>query len=105
VLAAPGPSYDLVVSADTMVYLGDLAPTFRGVVNRLVAGGHYLFASEAKSGSGWEQTDVSRFRHSESYLREEAARSGLVYLAQMDCTLRYEKEEPVAGFAVALRKP
>ena len=105
VLAAPGPSYDLIVSADTMVYLGDLAPTFKGVVNRLVGGGNYLFACEAKDGSGWEQTDVSRFRHSEAYLREEAARCGLVFLARMDCTLRYEREEPVPGFAIALQKP
>ena len=69
-LAAPGPDYYLIVSADTMVYLGDLAPTFRGVFNRLAAGGFYLFAVESKTGSGWEQTDVSRFRHSEKYLKE-----------------------------------
>ena len=105
VLAAPGPSYDLIVSADTMVYLGDLAPTFRGVVNRLVAGGYYLFACEAKDGTGWEQTDVSRFRHSEAYLQDEAARCDLAFFARMDCTLRYEKEAPVPGFAVALHKP
>ena len=105
VLAAPGPSYDLIVSADTMVYLGDLAPTFRGVFNRLNPGGFYLFAVESKEGAGWEQTDVSRFRHSEAYLKEEAARPGLVYFARMDCTLRYEREEPVAGFAIALQKP
>jgi len=105
VLAAPGPSYDLIVSADTMVYLGDLAPTFRGVVNRLVAGGYYLFACEAKDGTGWEQTAASRFRHSEAYLRDEAARSDLAFFARMDCTLRYEKEAPVPGFAVALQKP
>ena len=105
VLAAPGPSYDLIVSADTMVYLGDLAPTFKGVVNRLDTGGHYLFACEAKEGTGWEQTDVGRFRHSEAYVREEAARCGLTYFARMDCTLRYEREEPVPGFAIALQKP
>jgi predicted TPR repeat methyltransferase len=104
VLAAPGPDYDLIVSADTMVYLGDLAPTFRGVFNRLAAGGFYLFAVESKTGSGWEQTDVSRFRHSETYLKEEAARCGLDYFAQMDCTLRYEREEPVPGLGVALQK-
>jgi predicted TPR repeat methyltransferase len=88
-----------------MVYLGDLTPTFRGVVNRLVGGGYYLFACEAKAGEGWEQTDVSRFRHSESYLREEALRANLVYFARMDCTLRYEREAPVPGFAVVLQKP
>ena len=105
VLATSGPSYDLIVSADTMVYLGDLGPTFRGVFNRLIGGGYYLFACEAKDGPGWEQTNVSRFRHSEAYLREEAARSNLIVFARMDCTLRYEKEAPVAGFAVALQKP
>lgn len=105
VLATSGPSYDLIVSADTMVYLGDLAPTFRGVFQRLDAGGFYLFAVESKDGPGWEQTDVSRFRHSEVYLKEEAARSGLAYFARMDCTLRYEREAPVPGFAVALQKP
>jgi predicted TPR repeat methyltransferase len=104
VLAEPGPSYDLIVSADTMVYLGDLAPTFRGVFNRLVAGGYYLFACEARPGEGWEQ-NTNRFRHSEAYLREEAARSGLVFLGLMDCTLRYEKSEPVPGFTVGLQKP
>jgi predicted TPR repeat methyltransferase len=106
VLAGPGPSYDLIVSADTMVYLGDLGPTFRGVQNRLVDGGHFLFACEAKTdGGGWEQTDANRFRHSETYVREEAERAGLALLARMDCTLRYEKSEPVPGFSIALAKP
>jgi hypothetical protein len=28
-----------------------------------------------------------------------------MYFARMDCTLRYEREEPVPGFAVAMQKP
>jgi predicted TPR repeat methyltransferase len=105
VLAEPGPSYDLIVSADTMPYLGDLGPTFGGVGNRLVSSGYFLFACEAKSdGVGWEQTSTNRFRHSESYVREEAARSGLAFVARMDATLRYERSEPVPGFSIALRK-
>jgi predicted TPR repeat methyltransferase len=106
VLAETGPSYDLIVSADTMPYLGDLQPAFKGVANRLVAGGHFLFACEAKlDGGGWEQTGANRFRHSEIYVREEAARLDLAFLARMDATLRYEKSEPVPGFSIALRKP
>jgi predicted TPR repeat methyltransferase len=106
VLAGPGSSYDLVVSADTMPYLGDLQPTFKGVASRLFAGGHFLFACEAKvDGVGWEQTSANRFRHSETYVREEAARSGLTFLARMDAILRYEKSEPVPGFSIALKKP
>src|SRR5262249_26870923 len=38
-LMEEGPRYDLMLSADTMIYLGDLAPTFRGVTHRLEPGG------------------------------------------------------------------
>ncbi len=105
VLAAQGPLYDLIVSADTMIYLGDLGPTFFGAANRLNAGGFYIFACESKTGDGWEQTPANRFRHSENYLREEAARAGLSFVDLMECTLRSESAEPVPGFAVALQKP
>jgi predicted TPR repeat methyltransferase len=105
VLAQPGPSYDLIVSGDTMVYLGDLRPAFSGAAKRLVDGGSFLFACEAKSGGGWEQNSANRFSHSETYVREEAALAGLVFRARTDCTLRYEKGEPVPAFNIALQKP
>ncbi len=105
VLAEPGLSYDLILSADTMVYIGDLAPTFSGVVNRLMPGGFYIFACESKLGEGWERSKVNRFRHSASYIRAEAARAALDFVDIMECFLRTDFGEPVAGFAVALRKP
>jgi predicted TPR repeat methyltransferase len=105
VLAEPGPSYDLIVSADTMTYFGDLAPVLSGVASRLEPGGFYVFASEAKNGDGWEKTMVHRFRHGEAYLRAEAVGAGLDCLDIMECALRLEENEPVAGFAVALKKP
>jgi predicted TPR repeat methyltransferase len=79
VLAQAGPSYDLILSADTMVYLGDLTPTFSGVVQRLMPSGFYVFTCESKLGEGWEQTPANRFRHSEAYLRGEAAHAGLEF--------------------------
>jgi len=105
VLAAPGSFYDLILSADTMIYIGDLAPTFSGVTKRLVPGGFYIFACESKPDEGWEQTPANRFRHSESYMRAEALRAGLEFSGIMECSLRSESGEPVPGFAVALRKP
>jgi predicted TPR repeat methyltransferase len=105
VLAAPGPRYDLILAADTMIYLGDLAPAFWGVANRLDAGGFYLFAVEAKDETGWEHNEWKRFCHSEGYLREEAARAGLIFIDIMECVLRRQAHEPVRGFAVALQKP
>jgi predicted TPR repeat methyltransferase len=104
-LAEPGLSYDLILAADTMIYLGDLSTTLLGVARRLELGGFYLFAVESKEGDGWEQTPMNRFRHSESYLRDEAMRAGLTVVEMMDCVLRQEARDPVKGFAVALRKP
>jgi predicted TPR repeat methyltransferase len=104
-LANPGPQYQLVLAADTMIYLGDLSRCFSGVFRRLEPGGHYLFAVESLDGEGWEQTPENRFRHSESYLRSEAARAGLDVIAVDPCTLRNEHNVPVGGLVVALRKP
>jgi len=104
VLLAGGRSYDLIVSADTMVYLGDLFPTFCGVFKHLEPGGLYIFACEAKPGEGWEQIPANRFRHSERYIRNEAPRAELDVVDLMDCTIRSEAGEPVPGFAVALQK-
>jgi predicted TPR repeat methyltransferase len=105
VLKEPGHTYDLILAADTMIYFGDLAPTFAGVVERLEPGGFYLFAVESMTGEGWEQLPVNRFRHSEAYLRAEAARARLNFIEIAPCLLRREKGESVAGFAVALQKP
>jgi predicted TPR repeat methyltransferase len=105
VLALPGQRYDLILSADTMIYLGDLAPTFSGVANRLAPGGFYIFAVESKSGEGWEQTPADRFRHSLSYLQGETARAGLGFVDVMETVLRLEADQPVAGFVAAIRAP
>jgi predicted TPR repeat methyltransferase len=103
VLAEPGPRYDLILSADTMIYLGDLAPTFSGVANRLERNGFYVFAVESKEGEGWEQTPQNRFRHSEAYLRAEAANAGLAMVDLMPTVLRREADEPVPGLVAALK--
>jgi len=105
ILAAPGRSYDLILAADTMIYIGDLTNVFSGVARRLEQGGFYLFAVESMPGSSWEQSPMNRFRHSEAYLREEAARAGLEFVDLIERPLRQEASQPVGGFAIALRKP
>jgi predicted TPR repeat methyltransferase len=104
-LAVPGPRYDLILSADTMIYLGDLAPTFFGVANRLAPGGFYIFAVESKDGEGWEQTPANRFRHSVAYLQAETARAGLRFVDVMETVLRREANEDVGGFVAAVQAP
>jgi predicted TPR repeat methyltransferase len=103
-LPAPGGRYDLILAADTMIYLGDLSPTFSGVEKRLAPDGHFLFAVEAKDGDDWEATKNNRFRHSLGYLKAEAARHGLKVIDSAECVLRNQGGVPVAGYAVAVRR-
>ena len=105
-LAQKGPCYDLILAADTFVYLGDLAPTFRGAASRLKPLGFLLFTVERREDdSGYELGPKRRYRHSESYLRREAARSGLDVMGLLHCTPRFDAEKPVNGLAGALQRP
>ena len=104
VLNEPGETYDLVLAADTMIYIGDLGTVFSGVAKRLAADGFYIFAVEGKDGEGWEQTPEHRFRHSDAYVREAAIKAGFAVVEIAPCTLRMEFGVPVAGFVVAMNK-
>jgi predicted TPR repeat methyltransferase len=96
--------YDLVIAADTLVYLGDLEVTFAKVWAALRSGGTFLFTVEAKDGDGFELGPKRRWRHSENYLRALAARHGFAVAGLMACVPRHEAHAPVNGYAVALTK-
>jgi predicted TPR repeat methyltransferase len=103
-LANAALSYDLILAADTLVYLGDLRPLFTVASSRLKQGGFFLFTVEKKPGSGFELGPKRRYRHGEAYLREEAAGAGLEVMGLLDCSPRQEAKSPVEGLAVALQR-
>jgi predicted TPR repeat methyltransferase len=104
-LAGLDRSYDLAIGADALIYSGDLGPTLTGLKRVLKSGGLFLFTLEKLNSGDWEQTSANRFRHGEAYIRDAAARAGYELVDLTECALRRESREPVAGFAVALRKP
>lgn len=102
---APGAMarrYDLIIAADTLVYLGDLVPLFRAAAQRLAPDGLFLFTVERKTEGGFELGPKRRWRHGEAYLRDAAAVAGLDVSGLMECHPRREAGVPVEGFAVAL---
>jgi len=104
-LDGDGPAYDLVLAADTLVYLGDLAPIFSGAGRKLRPGGYFLFTVERKAGEGYALGEKRRYCHSEAYLRMESARAGFDIMGLMQCSPRMEAHKPVDGLAVALQLP
>ncbi len=104
-LAEGGADYDLVLAADTLVYLGDLAATFAGVARRLKPGGFFLFTVESSAAADFALGPKRRWRHSESYLRKIGADVGLEVAGIVACAPRTEANMPVEGLAVALSRP
>jgi predicted TPR repeat methyltransferase len=102
-LSEDGPLFDLIVAADTLVYVGDLGPTLRGARRRLKPLGLFLFTLE-RTEQGCELGPKRRYRHSEDYLRIQAEQSGLELMALMGCSPRREAHVPVDGLAVALQR-
>ncbi len=96
--------YDLLLAADTLVYLGDLEPVLAGAARDLKHGGAFLFTVESKPGDGFELGPKRRWRHSETYLREQAGKAGFEVAGFMAAAPRHESNRPVEGFAIALSR-
>ncbi|MEJ0026745.1 MAG: methyltransferase [Rhizomicrobium sp.] len=103
--APGGEVYDLVLAADTLVYLGDLRAVFRATAERLKPGGFFLFTVERTERDGFDLGPKRRWRHSETYLREAASESGFDVAGLVAASPRAEANVPVEGLAVALTKP
>ncbi|MEE2760299.1 MAG: tetratricopeptide repeat protein [Pseudomonadota bacterium] len=69
-------SYDLLISGDALVYIGDLAPLFRSAGQRLIPGGWFLFTVEAAENEDFVLQNTGRYAHGARYLRTIAAEAG-----------------------------
>lgn len=96
--------YDLVLAADTLVYLGGLDAVFDSARAMLAPDGLFLFTVEEHVGAGFELGPKRRWRHSETYLRDAAAQSGFEVRALITCSPRTEAGVPIPGLAVALQR-
>ena len=98
-------TYDLIIAADTLVYLGDLSPLFTRIQTTLRPGAYFLFTVEKHDEAWFALGPKRRWRHSESYLREITQNCGLETCGVLACTPRSEAGSPVEGLALAIRKP
>jgi len=94
-------AFDLIVSADTLVYFGDLAPPLDAAAGALRPGGRFLFTLECGSEPAYGLEATGRYRHSRRYIEETASAAGLAPLLLESVVLRKEAGEPVSGWLVA----
>jgi predicted TPR repeat methyltransferase len=92
----PG-DYDLVVAADVLLYLGDLAPVFAAARTALRPRGLFAFTVERGTGGSYALTPSGRYTHDGAYVEAEAARAGFALLERVEDWLRFEEGKPVGG--------
>ncbi len=102
----PG-AFDLIVSADTFVYLGDLEEPLGAVRSALRAGGHALFTLERDDDpppSGFRIRPHGRYAHGEAYVRAALEAAGFGGTTIERVQPRLESRQPVEGMLVSVRK-
>lgn len=104
-LADRPAQYDLVAGVDVLIYFGDMRPVFEGVAQALRPAGWLIFSAEMAEQLPFRLTGNRRYEHHPDYLREEAARVGLLEVQSERATLRYEQGNPVeSGIFVFARQ-
>jgi predicted TPR repeat methyltransferase len=99
-----GASADLVLAADAMVYVGELAPVLAEVQRVLTAGGLLAFTVETHDGDGVIIGEGLRTAHGADYLRSAIAAAGLSLAHLEPVSPRTERGVPVRGLVVVATK-
>jgi predicted TPR repeat methyltransferase len=99
-------SFDLLVAADVLMYVGDLAPTFEAATATLRPGGQFAFSVEAGQGDRYQlRKETHRFTHAKSYVQYLAKIYGFEEESSAEITVRKEAGKPVSAYVVVLRWP
>lgn len=97
-------SANLVVAADALVYLSDLAPVLSEAGRVLAPGGVLAFTLETHDGSGIVLGEGLRYAHAAEYVRGAIAKAGLKLLTLEPASPRIENNEPVPGLVAVAEK-
>ena len=102
----PG-AFDLLVSADTLIYFGELAPVFAASFAALRPGGALVFTLEAlpdDAGADFHLTDSGRYAHTQAGVQARLKASGFVQASIAAASPRHEGGRPVPGWLVTVRR-
>jgi predicted TPR repeat methyltransferase len=97
-------SADLVLAADTMVYVADLPPVLAEAARVLAPGGLLAFTAETHDGEGVAIGRGLRYAHAAAYVRASVEAAGLKLSLLEDRSARNEDNAPVPGLVAVATK-
>jgi predicted TPR repeat methyltransferase len=100
----PPGSFDLIVAADALVYVGDFAPLFAAVGSALTADGLFAFSVESCEGDGFKLEPTMRFAHSRCYIEATVREAGLAPLLIRSASTRREAGADAPGLICVFEK-
>ncbi|MBR0800080.1 methyltransferase domain-containing protein [Bradyrhizobium jicamae] len=100
----PDASAELILAADAMVYVADLAPVLAEAKRVLVPGGVLAFTTETHDGDGVIIGEGLRYAHAAACVRAAVGAAGLALTHLDNLSARNEDNSPAPGLvAVATR--
>ncbi|MFA6231084.1 MAG: tetratricopeptide repeat protein [Rhodanobacter sp.] len=101
----PG-EFDVVISADTLVYFGELGPVLTATATALRADGWLGFTLESIDGEDdrAELDSSGRYRHSRAYVQRVLEAAGFTDISIRADTLRKERGHAVGSWVVLARR-
>ena len=97
-------SADLILAADAMVYVADIAPVLAEAARVLAGGGLLAFTTETHGGEGVILGSGLRYAHAATHVRAALAAAGLKLSLIEDLSARNEDNVPVPGLVVVAAK-
>ena len=95
---------DLVLAADAMVYVADIAPVLTEISRVLAPGGLVAFTLERHAGEGVIIGAGLRYAHSPQYVSASLAAAGLTPSQFEEQSFRNESNVPVPGLVIVAAK-
>lgn len=99
-------SVDMVIAADTFIYVGDLVDVFRATSQTLIHKGIFVFSTEELSEDCAQELKLlksARFAHSHRYICELSSRFGFIIQRHCSGILRKEQGEIITGHFYVLQ--
>ncbi|MDB5501259.1 MAG: Tetratricopeptide 2 [Tardiphaga sp.] len=100
----PDASADLILAADVLIYLHDLAPVLAEVARVLAPAGVLAFTAETHDGGGVILGEGLRYAYGEGYVRHSVATAGLTLRRLDHISTRNEGNVPVPGMVAVATK-
>ena len=102
--ARPDTSAELILAADAMVYVADLAPVIAEAARVLTAGGLFAFTAETHDGEGVVIGGGLRYAHAAAHVRAAVESAGLELALLENSSARNEDHAPVPGLVAIAAK-